>query len=167
MCAVVTAPAGSTPSNQLWCWGDNSAAELGEGSTNTGSIPTRELIPTEATQISGCTMGCPPPVSVTAVACGDQFTCVLVAGGTVECWGDNSFGELGDGMTGNAMTGTSTASPQAVTGLSNVAAIYAGPEQACAQRSAGSISCWGQGLVGNGQQGNFNTPQAVSFTRCM
>jgi hypothetical protein len=163
-CAVVTAAPGSTPTNQLWCWGDNGAGELGEGSTNSGSIPTRSEIPVIATQVSGCTMGCPPPVEVTAVACGDQFTCVLVPGGKAECWGDNSVGQLGDGMSGSS---TSTASPQNVSGLSGVTAIFAGPEQVCAQMASGALECWGQGPVGNGQSGDFSTPQTLTFARCM
>ena len=33
----------------------------------------------------------------TALSAGGGFACVIVAGGAVECWGENDDGELGDG----------------------------------------------------------------------
>ncbi len=104
------------PTAGLWCWGDNSSAQLGEGSTTTGAVPTRVLIPQLATQVSGCSMGCPPAVSVTAVTCGDLFTCVLLANGTAECWGDNTSGQLGNGMVGNGPSLAPQSSTEPVVG---------------------------------------------------
>jgi alpha-tubulin suppressor-like RCC1 family protein len=53
---------------------------------------------------------CVPPVpvlsGVTQIAAGFNQSCAVVAGGAVKCWGNNSYGQLGDG--------TNTDSPVAV-----------------------------------------------------
>jgi alpha-tubulin suppressor-like RCC1 family protein len=157
VCAVV--PVGQSGAG-LWCWGDNSESQLGEGSINTGAVPTRQANPTLATQVSGCSSACPPPVQVTAVTCGNDFTCVLIAGGTVECWGDDSVGEIGNGT----QSSVPISSPTAVSGLSGVNGIVAGSEGVCAQGPSGGISCWGAGPVGNGASGVASSPSQVTFT---
>ena len=73
--------------------------------------------------------------------------CALLTGGTVACWGDNSFGELG----GGTMTGPQTClgglacspTPVTVSGLSGVTAIAAGGGQTCAVLAGGTVDCWG------------------------
>jgi alpha-tubulin suppressor-like RCC1 family protein len=87
------------------------------------------------------------------------FGCVLLKNGTVQCWGDNSGGELG---TGGAPASSSV--PLAVSGISNVVQIAAGVENACALESNGSVWCWGlnpDGRVGNGTTGNVLSPVQV------
>ena len=48
---------------------------------------------------------------VVALSAGDGYTCALVTGGGVDCWGYNEFGDLGTGDTTNRLT------PTAVVGL--------------------------------------------------
>ena len=135
-CAIVAQSAG-TPSNKLFCWGDNSESEIGEGDVNTGAFPMQEKTPVVATQVSGCASGCPSPINVTAIALGNKFTCVVIAGGSVKCWGDDTFGQLGNGT----QSATPNPNPVAVTGLAGVTQLAAGPGRACAL--AAGISCWG------------------------
>lgn len=79
----------------------------------------------------------PVPVSnltgATQIAIGDAFTCALIFGGTVKCWGDNEFGQLGDG------TFTVRAVPTSVVGLSNVSSLSAGLRHMCAVLTSGQV----------------------------
>src|SRR4051812_28165376 len=81
-----------------------------------------------------------------AVTTGDDFACALLDDGTVQCWGGNDYGQLGNGTTTGAMV------PTIVPGLTGVTAIAAGEYHACAVQS-GAVKCWGAnftGQVGNG-----------------
>jgi alpha-tubulin suppressor-like RCC1 family protein len=84
----------------------------------------------------------PGPPAILSVTAGYSFTCALHGGGTVECWGDNRDGELGDGTT------NASARPVRVTGLERASAVSAGYDHACALLSDGSVRCWGSDEVG-------------------
>jgi alpha-tubulin suppressor-like RCC1 family protein len=102
------------------------------------------------------------PTSAPKIAAGLYHTCVLRADGTVDCWGHNEQGQIGDGSVQFAQT------PVAVTGLSNIAAIGAGYTSTCAILSDATAKCWGddlQGQLGNGASGaaaSSTTPVSVT-----
>lgn len=94
----------------------------------------------------------------TAVSVGGAFACAVVSDGSAQCWGDNSFGELGDGKTVNSSV------PVPVGGLTGVTAISAGLEHSCALIDTGDVYCWGDnesGELGNGTTVNSSTPVEV------
>ena len=128
------------------CWGENAHGELGTGTTTNSSTPVA---------VSGLASG------VVAVATGRSHTCALTSAGALQCWGDNQFGQLGDGRQD-----TISRMPVAVSRLSGrVVAVAAGAYHTCALSSAGAVQCWGEnahGELGTGTTTNSSTPVAVS-----
>ncbi len=71
------------------------------------------------------------------IATSGEHTCVIVAG-ALKCWGNNTFGQLGDS------TAVHSSTPVQVTGLaSGVVSVTAGGRQTCALLSTGTVKCWG------------------------
>lgn len=78
-------------------------------------------------------------VCVRQIAAGPP-TCALRDDGTVACWGENGFGQVGDGTT------TDRARPTMVAGLGGgVVELAVGGYQSCARKSDGTVWCWGWG----------------------
>ncbi len=116
-----------------FCWGSNSAGQLGDDSTTKKSAPVA---------VKGLDTG------VKDIAAGTNHSCARSGDGSVRCWGDNTFGQLGDG------TGTSSKVPVLVEGLGKgISAIACGGYLSCALSDAGAVLCWGYnayGEVGDG-----------------
>ena len=85
----------------------------------------------------------------------------LQTGRAVACWGDNSYGGLGDGTSTGPQTcpsGTQTPTPCSTTpvpvsGLTGATAISVGNAFTCAQLAGGAVMCWGindDGVLGDG-----------------
>jgi len=60
-----------------------------------------------------------------------------MTGGTVQCWGRNDRGQIGNGTTGGTLP------PTPVSGLSDATSLGANTDYACAVRAAGPTVCWG------------------------
>ena len=137
-CAVMTG-------GGIKCWGDNANGQIGDGTL------TDRLIPVD---VSGLTSG------ISAISAGHWHTCALSSGGGVKCWGENYYGQLGDGAN------TNRSLPADVSGLtSGVSAVSAGGYYTCALSTGGGLKCWGQndfGQLGDGTTTSRWTPVAVS-----
>ncbi len=131
-------------SGGLQCWGPNNYGQLGTG---TASEPRPK--PTAVSGLSG---------GIRAIVVGDAHACALLSGGGVKCWGNNQYGQLGDGTT------TDRPSPVAVPRVAAVQAIAVGGSHSCAASSTTSLACWGSndsGQLGEGTRANRSRPTAV------
>ena len=118
-----------TQSAQVRCWGKNSAGQIGNGSD--GVIAPDVTTPAV---VSGL-------VDVASIALGDAHSCALrVRIGTVWCWGDNAFSQLGNNTYGPQ---TQQSLPQLVADVRDATQISAGSHHTCALLATGQVMCWG------------------------
>jgi alpha-tubulin suppressor-like RCC1 family protein len=141
-CAISTA-------GDLYCWGHNGHGQLGNNSHADTAVVTVPIL-------SG----------VLAVSVGTHFACALLGDATVDCWGQNIIGEVGNG----SMNGDDVLVPTPVSGLTGVTRIAAGGTSACAIITGGAIECWGDdssGQLGDGASTGFTqsfTPVPSAIT---
>jgi alpha-tubulin suppressor-like RCC1 family protein len=105
-CGPVNSSVNGTAFSYAYCWGDNSSGQLGNGTTTNSAMPI---------VVAG-------GLNFAVVSAGGRHTCGVIgiasnlrsptAAGAVYCWGDNTFGQLGNGWT------TSTPVPVNVAGQS-------------------------------------------------
>ncbi|MBM4358665.1 MAG: hypothetical protein FJ096_11215 [Deltaproteobacteria bacterium] len=108
---------------EVACWGSPRRGQLGQGSDFRGEFqnPQTVSLPGMATGLAGYNHG----------------GCALMADKTVQCWGRNENGQIGNG------TNNQQNFPVQVTGISDASAIAAGGMAACAIVTGGSVKCWG------------------------
>lgn len=130
------------PAGEVWCWGENSDGQLGNGTLVDSATPVA---------VSGL------PPGVKAIAIGNMHSCALLADGGVRCWGYNFNGQLGDGTT------TTRTTPTNVQGLLEpVVSLAAGPIHTCAIDTLKKLYCWGGNDVGQlGDGSTTNRRSAV------
>ncbi len=125
------------------CWGNNGSGELGRG-TQTGQGAMQ------------------PPAPVTGglvfdrIAAGSGHACGLTSDGLAWCWGDNTWGQLGNGSTDRALE------PVPVLGGERFLDIDADFGITCAIRVDAVAVCWGIGHLGNATIHESHQPIPVS-----
>jgi alpha-tubulin suppressor-like RCC1 family protein len=154
VCAIV--------SGSVYCWGSDGYGEAGNGQFNRSGV----LTPTKVAGVSGAT----------TLACGDYHTCAG-GGSSIWCWGDDAYGELGNGQFNDPTTGDGSATAQAISSPlkgSSILALTAGGNTSCGLFSsggtAGGVYCWGEndlGELGTGTAttttpGGIPSPQPVT-----
>lgn len=130
-----------TPAGSIKCWGSNGTGQLGAGKTF-NQLPNSPSAVAVVTAPNGTT----PLTSVLRLAAGDAHACAVMADGTLRCWGQNTYGELGYDPNVN----TSSNGPVQVAGLSSVSvtSVSVGGDASCALTTTGDVYCWGVNSVG-------------------
>ena len=132
----------SDPGGNAWCWGNNSAGQIGDGSGGKAANPK----------------SVESDVPIAQLAAGLQHSCALDDEGGARCWGDNSAGQIGDGSV------TLRLHPQRVDTDLSFAVIRAGGFHTCALTTDGVPYCWGAN--DDGQLGLLHPSQFCSTRPC-
>jgi alpha-tubulin suppressor-like RCC1 family protein len=127
----------------VWTWGLDYLGRLGTGP----DVPDG-LTPAPITTLS----------NIVSISAGGGHTLALRADGTVWAWGENAYGQLGDG------TNTPRYFPVQVPGLTDVVEVAAGADHSLVRKRDGSVWAWGSnyaGHLGDGTTTDRPTPAPV------
>ncbi len=129
----------------LWSWGRNDNGQLGTGTNEQKFIPTQEII--KATNWS-------------SISAGDTHTIAINSNGLLFSWGDNGYGQLGNGFLENY------ANPiQETSKSTNWTKVSAGDKHTIAIKNDDSLWGWGyngQGRLGDGTEASYSNPIKVN-----
>ncbi len=140
------------------CWGGSPNGELGQGNKASLGVNVAQL----GDALPAVPLGSGrKAIALMATGEDSSHTCARLDNGTLKCWGENTFGELGLGDTnhrGDAVgeMGDSLPAVDVGTGL-HALQVVGGQEHTCALLDDDSVRCWGEGwLLGlaNGVQGS-------------
>jgi alpha-tubulin suppressor-like RCC1 family protein len=126
--------------------------------TVTITVTSETVTGTAAVVVTPVAVGAGPTLS--ALSAGFFHTCGVTLTGAAVCWGDNSFGQLGNATTTNAAT------PVTVAGGFNFKTVSAGFQHTCGVTTSGAAYCWGDnasGELGSGISASVSSsPVAVT-----
>ena len=131
----------------LWCWGDNFSGQLGDG-TSGDMRPLPGVVGQGADWLQ--------------VAVGDYHTCARRADKSTWCWGDNSYGQLGDDSEPGQDTGKTV--PVQISAQPRWLDLTTGNDHTCSLLDNDTLWCWGRndyGQLGDGSQVNHQVPTRV------
>ena len=138
---------GVSAKNQPYCWGDNSYGELGVK----GGGPNWQKPRSRPTAVTG-------RLQFRQVHAGHFDTCGVTTDSRGYCWGDNSFGKLGNGLPNDDFF----REPSAVAGDLAFRTIDPSLSLTCGVTTGNDAYCWGAGTFGNGSRGESLVPVQVT-----
>ncbi len=124
----------------LWCWGNNSKGQLGDGTTKPRSVPAQAGTAKDWSSVSA----------------GSSHTCAKKKDGSLWCWGWDKYGQLGIGSTQAKKTPVKVGT--------QYAAVWAGADHTCGLKKNTGLYCWGRngsGQLATGDNSNRHKPQLV------
>ncbi len=137
----------------VYTWGNNNSGQLGNGTNQPSRVPIKVY---HDAALSGKT--------ITAISAGAAHSIALASDGTVYTWGNNFYGQLGNGNWTDSYTPTAVATSGVLSGKI-ITAISVGGSHSIALASDGTVYSWGynaSGQLGNGSNIDSNIPVAVT-----
>jgi alpha-tubulin suppressor-like RCC1 family protein len=139
-----------TVANEVYCWGDNSRGQLGTGDVANSSTPKRVWWNSEDPATGN---------GIIQLVAGHSHTCAVQGDHTLWCWGDNQFGQLGNGITSNQPRPYPTFAASTVPGID---VVTLGAFHSCVTDSSGRVWCWGMNISNQlGRSGDPVVPGMV------
>jgi alpha-tubulin suppressor-like RCC1 family protein len=142
------------------CWGFNGSGEMGANSSDSSDyLPAAVVVDTANTKLTG----------VTQLATSYNHTCALSSTHQVNCWGDNSYGQLGIPYATASESNVAIKATALLNSIGSltVSAISAGEYYTCALLSDKSVRCWGEGTsgeLGNALAQDSEAPVTVALS---
>ena len=134
---------GVTKIGAVYCWGLGTSGQLGNGVFATSTRPVA---------VSAADL------AFRSISAGEVHTCGVTTTSVIYCWGENGFGQLGDGST------TTSAVPVKVSHTLAFRSVSAGARYTCAVANVNQAFCWGansEGQLGIGTTSNTSVPLQV------
>lgn len=134
----------------LKCWGENNYGQLGlEDTVNRGDSNSQGH--QMGASLKAVNLG--SNRYATAVSVGYWHTCAVLDDGSLKCWGNNEYGQLGQGSAAKSIGGAvgemgDRLSPVALGDNESVIAVSAGYTHTCALRADGKVKCFGYNGAG-------------------
>jgi alpha-tubulin suppressor-like RCC1 family protein len=155
-CAVLT-------SSAVDCWGLNDIGELGAGTSSGPDTCYIQASPTPI-PISCSTTPVATGISATSITSDGAGYCAVLTSGAVDCWGENNYGQIGDGTSSgpDSCNGIPCSTAPDSTGVS-ATSIGTGGYGYCAILTSGAVDCWGNNQVGQLGNGSNGGPETCAF----
>lgn len=136
------------------CWGFNVSGGLGDG-TGAGSA-----IPVLVSDIDGLSESS----TAVSVSAGIFHTCAVMGNSTLQCWGFNNVGQLGNDSTTNSLVPVPVSGIDGQSASEAAVSVSADSSVSCAVMADGTVQCWGNasyGQLGNNSNLNSSIPVRV------
>ena len=142
---------------KVYTWGSNVGGQLGNGTENDSSVPIC-ISDTENSVLKG--------KNIKNISLSGNTVCALDDNGKVYTWGENNYGQLGNGTTTNSsMPICISDTENSVLKGKNIKNISANGYTVCAIDDNGKVYTWGKnnyGQLGNGTTTNSSMPICIS-----
>lgn len=132
---------GVTTDDRVYCWGFNNTGQLGTGTV--GGEPVLSPVAVAS------------PYRFRSVSVRGGFTCAVTLFDAVFCWGQNNYGQLGNGTT------VDSPRPVRIATRVRIREVSAGTHHACAASIGDIVYCWGRnelGEIGDGTKIDRRVP---------